>query len=98
MRKESCLQQAITLHGEETFSVAGALYKATRLTAKVEIGGIRGLIAPFIGKQPADTYIWMVDEGAPAFVRADRALYVGGPIWRIEMTGPEWGRAARSGY
>ena len=64
---------------------------------KVEIGGIAGKIAPLVGKQPANTKIWVVGEGAPAFVRADEALYVGGPIWSIQITGPEWGRAAYSG-
>jgi hypothetical protein len=60
---------------------------------KVEIGGIAGMIAPLIGKQPADTKVWVVHEAAPAFVRADETLYVGGPIWSIQTIGPEWGRA-----
>ncbi|HEX4231559.1 MAG TPA: hypothetical protein VHZ07_23015 [Bryobacteraceae bacterium] len=95
--KPRVVHLSITPDGEETFSVAGARHKATLFRVKVEIGGIAGLIAPLIGKQPADTKVWVVHEGAPAFVRADGALYVGGPIWSIQMTGPEWGRAAHSG-
>jgi hypothetical protein len=95
--KPRLVHLAITPHGEETFSVAGARHKATVFVVKVEIGGIAGMVAPLIGKQPADTKVWVVHEGAPAFVRADQALYVGGPIWSIQMTGPEWGRAAYSG-
>jgi hypothetical protein len=96
--KPRLVRLSITPNGKETFSVAGARHKATLFTVKVEIGGIAGVIAPLIGKQPADTKVWVVDEGAPAFVRVDQALYVGGPIWSIQVTGPEWGRAAYSGH
>jgi hypothetical protein len=94
--KPRLVHLSITPNGEETFSVAGARHKATLFVVKVEIGGIAGMIAPLAGKQPADTKVWVVHEGAPAFVRADQALYVGGPIWSIQITGPEWGRAAHS--
>jgi hypothetical protein len=96
--KPRLVRLSITPNGKETFSVAGARHKATLFTVKVEIGGIAGVIAPLIGKQPADTKVWVVDEGAPAFVRVDQALYVGGPIWSIQVTGPEWGPAAYSGH
>lgn len=95
--KPRLVHLSITPVGEQTFSVAGARHKAILFRVKVEIGGIAGMIAHLIGKQPADTKVWVVHEGAPAFVRADEALYVGGPIWSIQMTGPEWGRAAHSG-
>jgi hypothetical protein len=88
--KPRLVHLSITPVGEEAFSVAGGRHKATRFTEKVEIGGIAGMIAPMMGKKPADTNVWVVHEGAPAFVRADLALYVGGPIWRIEVTGPIW--------
>jgi hypothetical protein len=95
--KPRVVHLSITPDGEETFSVAGARHKATLFRVKVEIGGIAGMIAPLIGKQPAESKVWVVHEGAPAFVRADEALYVGGPIWSIQMTSAEWGRAAHAG-
>jgi len=95
--KPQLVHLSITPNGQETFSVAGAPHKATLFMVKVEIGGVAGMIAPLIGKQPANTKVWVVNEGAPAFVRADQALYVGGPIWSIQMTGPEWDRGAHSG-
>jgi hypothetical protein len=95
--KPRVVHLSITPDGEEAFSVAGGRHKATLFRVKVEIGGIAGMIAPLVGKQPADTKVWVVHEGAPAFVRADQALYLGGPIWSIQMTGPEWGLAAHSG-
>jgi len=78
--------------------VAGARHKATVFRVKVEIGGIAGMIAPLLGKEPADSFVWVVNEGAPAFVRADEALYVGGPIWSIQIIGPEWAPASHSGH
>ena len=95
--KPRLVHLAITPNGKETFSVAGTRHKATLFAVKIEIGGITGMLAPLLGKQPADTKVWVVGEGAPAFVRADQALYVGGPIWSIQITGPEWGRVAYSG-
>ena len=68
------------------------------LTVKVEIGGIAGMIAPLIGKQPTDTKVWVIGEGAPAFVRVDEALYVGGPVWTIQITGPEWAQDSHSSH
>jgi hypothetical protein len=92
--KPRLVHLSIMPSSEETFSVAGARHKATVFTVKVEIGGMAGMIAPLIGKQPTDTKVWMIGEGAPAFVRVDEALYVGGPMWTIQITGPEWGRTS----
>jgi hypothetical protein len=91
--KPRLVKLSITPQGEETFSVAGAHHKATRFRVKVEIGGIAGMIAPLVGKQPADTDVWVAGGEAPAFVKSEGPLYLGGPIWSIEMTSPVWRRA-----
>jgi hypothetical protein len=96
--KPRLVQISITPNGEDTFSVAGARHKAVVFVMKVEIGGISGMIAQWVGKQPADTKVWVVEEGAPAFVRVDEALYTGGPIRSIQITGPEWGQSAHSSH
>ncbi|MDQ2710973.1 MAG: hypothetical protein M3Y24_01855 [Acidobacteriota bacterium] len=96
--KPRLVHLSITPASPVTFTVAGARHKAIRYTVKVEIGGVAGLVAPLVGKKPADAQIWVVNEGAPAFVRADEALYMEGPIWSIQMTGPEWGKTAYSGH
>jgi hypothetical protein len=76
--------------GEEPFSLAGSPRKATRYEIKIELGGVAGLIAPLIGKQPANIQIWIIGGEAPAFVREEGPLYQGGPIWTIQLTSPVW--------
>jgi len=61
---------------------------------KIEIGGVSGMIAPLLGKQPPDIHIWILGGEAPAFVKSESQLYLGGPIWRIELVSPVWPRAA----
>ena len=82
----------ITRAGDEPFSVGTASQKAARFNLKVEIGGLAGLIAPLIGKQPPDTSVWILGGEAPAFVKSEGPFYQGGPIWRIELASPVWPR------
>ncbi|MEO6966340.1 MAG: hypothetical protein ABI076_10665, partial [Acidobacteriaceae bacterium] len=69
---------------------AGLRYKATQYVLKTEIGGVAGLVAPLIGKEPKDIHIWILGGIAPAFVKLEGQLYQGGPMWRIELTSPTW--------
>ena len=94
--KPRLVKLSIVRHGEERFSVVGARYKARLFVLKVELGGIAGVIAPVIGKQPPDTRVWVVANGTPAFVKAEQSLFPGGPVWRIEMTSPAWPNAPQS--
>jgi hypothetical protein len=91
--KPRLIKLSIAPKGKETFSVAGSRRKATRFVLKVELGGIAGMIAPLLGKQPADTNVWIVSGQAPAFVKLEGPLYLGGLIWSIEMTSPVWPRS-----
>lgn len=92
--KPLLVKLAITSQGEEQFSLAGSSRKATRYVVKVEIGGITGLMAPLVGKQVPDTHVWILEGEAPAFVKSEGPLYLGGPIWRIELTSPVWPRGS----
>lgn len=86
----------VTPAGEETFSIAGTPRKAIHYVIKVDIHGIAGVLAPLVGKQPPDNHVWILAGDAPAFVKSEGPLYVGGPIWRIELASPTWPRAAAS--
>jgi hypothetical protein len=86
--KPRVVKLAITSAGEESVSTGGRTRKATHYVLKVEIGGVSGLLAPLVGKQPPDSHVWILQDEPPAFVKSEQALYVGGPVWRIETVSP----------
>jgi hypothetical protein len=88
--KPRLVKLSIEPEGEETFWAAGEQHKATRFDVKVELGGVGGVVARIVGKEPKDTYVWILEGKAPAFVRMEGQFYEGGPIWRIELTSPIW--------
>jgi hypothetical protein len=78
--KPRIVKLVIAPQGDDSFSFAGSVRKATHFVVKVEIGGIAGLVAPLVGKQPADTHVWILGGKAPAFVKSEGPLCAGGPI------------------
>jgi hypothetical protein len=86
--KPRLISISIKPSGETPFSVGGTSRKAIDYVLHVELGGFAGVIAPMIGKQPADYHIWILAGTAPAFIREEGPLYEGGPIWRIEQISP----------
>jgi hypothetical protein len=90
--KPRLVKLAITRAGEDPFSAGGASHRATRFNVKIELGGLAGIIAPIIGKQPHDTSVWILEGEAPGFVRSEGQMYQGGPLWRIELASPVWPR------
>jgi hypothetical protein len=88
--KARLVKLVIAPQGEEPFSIGGSKRRATHYVLKVEIGGVAGWLAPMLGKQPPDIHVWILGGDAPAFVRLEGPLYLGGPSWRIELTSPVW--------
>jgi hypothetical protein len=88
--KPRLVKLAISSTGQESFTTAGAGRKATHYVLKVNIGGIAGLVAPLVGKQPPDSHVWILGGEAPAFVKSEQPLYNEGPVWRIELVSPVW--------
>lgn len=95
--KPTLVKLAISNAGEESFSTAGVARKATHYVLKVEIGGIKGLIAPLVGKQPPDSHVWILGGEAPAFVKAEQPFFQDGPVWRIELASPTWQKEEQQG-
>ena len=91
--KPRLVKFAIKPVGEEPFWTAGAGRRATCYVVKIELGGITGVVAPILGKQPEDIYVWVLGGKAPAFIRMEGQLYQGGPVWRIDLTSPTLRRA-----
>jgi hypothetical protein len=94
--KPRIVKLAISPQGEEPFSVGGSNRKAMHWVVKVEIGGVAGVVAPLVGKQPPDIHVWILTGEAPVFLKSEGPLYEGGPIWRIEQISPVWPRKSRA--
>ena len=82
----------LSVAGRERFSLGSKGREATHYVLKPDIGGISGLLAPLVGKQPPDSHVWILQGDAPAFVKSEQSLFLGGPIWRIELVSPSWPR------
>ena len=94
--KPRLVKLAVTNVGEEPFSTGGSTRTATHYVVKVEIGGVSGLIAPLVGKQPPDSHVWILQGEAPAFVKGELQLFPEGPTWRLELLSPVWPSGAAS--
>jgi hypothetical protein len=88
--KPRMVKLAITMEKEGQFTVAARRIKAAVWDIKAELGGLTGIVAPMIGKQPPDTHVWVAENGVPTVVRVDTALYAGGPVWSIQLASPVW--------
>lgn len=91
--KPEVVKLDVSVAGRERFSTGGMARTAIHYVVKVDIGGIKGLIAPLVGKEPPDSHVWILGGDVPAFVKSEQSLYVGGPVWRIELVSPAWPRA-----
>jgi hypothetical protein len=86
--KPRLVKLEITPQGEDTFSVGETSRKVTHYVMKVQIGGVAGVVAPLVGKQPPDTHVWILGGDAPTLIKFQGPLFEGGPIWRIELVNP----------
>ena len=82
----------ITDAGTDPFTLAGSAREAVHYVLKVDIGGLAGLFAPLIGKQPPDSHVWILDGEAPAFVRSQAPMFMDGPLWQTDLVSPVWPR------
>jgi len=91
--KPMLVRLAITPEGADTFSVAGSPRKATRYVAKIEIPGVKGVLATVLGKEPPDTLIWILHDSTPTFLRSDGPSCAGCASWRTQLASPAWPKA-----
>ena len=92
--KPQVVKLVVSQEGELTFSTGGTSRTATHYVVKVDIGGIKGVIAPLVGKQPPDSHVWILRGNVPAFIRSEQVFYVGGPVWRTELVSPRFTKNA----
>jgi len=88
--KPRLVKIVVNAQGTEPFSLAGFSREAVHYVAKVDLGGVAGVVAPMVGKQPPDSHIWILGGEAPVVLKSETPSYAGGPIWRIELLSPVW--------
>jgi hypothetical protein len=76
----------------DKFHLGSSGHSATNYDLKVDIGGLKGLLAKIFGKQPPDSHVWIFGSDVPAFVKAESQFYSEGPIWRTELVSPVWSK------
>jgi len=86
--KPRLVRLEISPEGEGPWPETGVTFKAIKYVVKVAIGGVAGVVAPIVGKQPPGTHVWMIGPKVPGFVKSEGPLFDGGPIWRIELANP----------
>lgn len=80
----------ITPDGEQRFEIGDLHRTALHYVIKFDLGGVAGVVAPIIGKQPANMDVWIAANGMPTFLMSRGQLFEGGPIWTIALTTPRW--------
>lgn len=95
--KPRLVKLVISSVGEESCSIAGAPLKTTHYQIKIDLGGIAGVVAPMIGKEPPNIQLWVVGGPAPTFVREQGPMYPEGPIMTIQLASPVWPEPSKSG-
>ncbi len=81
------LRMELSREGEDRVMFAGDPKAASRYLVNLEIGGLTGVVASVIGKSPPDLRYWLATGEVPAFVRFEGAMFLNGPVWRVEMAG-----------
>lgn len=76
---------------EAIFHVGPVPYKAQHYRIKIEITGVKGKVAPLIGKEPKDIDIWLAKSESPTFLKFRGQMYEDGPIWELELAAPREG-------
>lgn len=78
--------------GEDEVLLGSRSMKAMRSLVKLKIGGLTGAFASLLGKSPPDLRYWLVTGDVPAFVKFEGAMFLNGPVWRLELTTVGWPR------
>jgi hypothetical protein len=94
--KPRIVKLSVKPEGEDTFQLGGvSRRRSKRFNVHVEIGGVAGVVAPIIGKQPSDIKMWVSNDEVPVFLKMQGPLYQKGPIWTMELTSPVWSETGK---
>jgi hypothetical protein len=84
--KPRLVQLKVSAGGGERFSTGATARTATRYTLKVDIGGLSGVLAPLLGKQPPDSHVWILGGDRPPVAAME--------IWSAMVRGIKEGEGA----
>jgi hypothetical protein len=88
--KPRVIKLSIKPDGTDSARVGGGSRRSNRFNVHIDIGGLSGVIAPVLGKQPPDVKLWVIDGEVPTFVKMEGELYQKGPRWTMILTSPTW--------
>ena len=90
--KPRMIKMGLAQEGTDSARAGGATRPANRYVIKLEVGGLTGVVASLVGKDPPDTRYWLIPGDIPAFGKFEGAMFLNGPTWRIEQIPIEWPR------
>jgi hypothetical protein len=93
-RKPRFFHFDVSSDGKGSFSIVGLRRTATIFRLHTDLGGLAGVVAPLIGKEPKDILVWVLEEGAPTVVRVVGPLSEGGPVVDVQFAGATFPRPA----
>jgi hypothetical protein len=88
--KPQLLDTTLRPEGEDRYLVGDTAGTATRYLVKLEIAGLKGVLADLLGKTPPEGRYWFSKGPAPGFMKFEGAMFLNGPKWRIELGAPRW--------
>lgn len=88
--KSRLVKVIITPEGKTTFLVGRSKREGIEYDLKPKIEGAAGVVAPLVGRQPADAHIWVFTGSGPVVLKSEGSLESNGPIWRIQNVGAAW--------
>lgn len=94
--KPRVVKLEITPAGAERLAVGGRARRVVKWRGKLVLGGLAGVLAPLLGKEPPDQYLWVLYGEAPTFLAAETTLAPGTPPLRMELVGPFWPKEERA--
>jgi len=96
--KPRLLAMKIKAEGTDEFTVGPMTRKAIRWLVDLELGGMMGVLASIVGKEPPDLRYWIAAAPLPpAFVKFEGPFYAQGPVWRIELSSPRGPEGSKRG-
>jgi hypothetical protein len=88
--KPRLVTMGLVPEGEDTYVVGTASRRARRYLVDLELPGLIGVLATVTGKQPPALHYWLSAGPVPGFLKFEGPFYLQGPVWRIEVAGPQW--------